>query len=114
MMRIHSRISGIRKELLHKLTTPRVKSLKVIKIGELNVKGMMANHKLALAIALLNKMRYTPLATDAHGGLCPMPYALCPPEHLMLLRKAIYLTLAFINSGVNLNISARCMGRQEC
>jgi putative transposase len=26
-------------------------------------------------IALLNKMRYTPLATDA---LCPMPYALCP------------------------------------
>src|SRR4028118_1899777 len=23
-------------------------------------------------------MRYTPLATDAHGGLCPMPYALCP------------------------------------
>jgi len=26
-------------------------------------------------IAVLNKMRYTPLATDA---LCPMPYALCP------------------------------------
>jgi len=31
-------------------------------------------------------MRYTLLATDA---LCPMPYALCPREHLMLLRKAI-------------------------
>jgi len=31
-------------------------------------------------------MRYTPLATDA---LCPMPYALCPREHLMLLRKPI-------------------------
>jgi hypothetical protein len=30
-------------------------------------------------IAVLNKMRYTPLATDA----------LCPREHLMLLRKAI-------------------------
>ena len=29
-------------------------------------------------IAVLNKMRYTPLATDAHGGhggQCPMPYA---------------------------------------
>jgi len=26
-------------------------------------------------IAVLNKMRYTPLATDAR---CPMPYALCP------------------------------------
>jgi len=45
MTRIHSRISGIRKELLHKLTTPTVKSLKLIKIGGLNVKGRMANHK---------------------------------------------------------------------
>ena len=51
MMRIHSGISGIRKELLHKLTTPTVKSLKLIKIGELNVKGMIANPKLGLAIS---------------------------------------------------------------
>jgi putative transposase len=53
MMRIHSRRSGIRKELLHKLKTPTVKSLKVIKIGDLNVKGMMANPKLGLAISYL-------------------------------------------------------------
>jgi len=53
MMRINSRISGIRKELLHKLTTPTVKSLKLIKIGKLNVKGMMANPKLGLAISYL-------------------------------------------------------------
>jgi putative transposase len=53
MMRIHSRISGIRKELLHKLTAPTVKSLKLIKIGDLNVKGMMANPKLGLAISYL-------------------------------------------------------------
>ncbi|HEY9299178.1 MAG TPA: RNA-guided endonuclease TnpB family protein [Phormidium sp.] len=53
MMRIHSRISGIRKDLLQKLTTPTVKSLKLIKMGELNVKGMMANHKLGLAISYL-------------------------------------------------------------
>ena len=54
MTRIHSRISGIRKELLHKLKTPTVvKSLKMIKIGDLNVKGMMANHKLGLAIFCL-------------------------------------------------------------
>jgi putative transposase len=51
MMRIHSRISGLRKELLHKLTTPTVKSLKLIKIGDLNVQGMMANPKLGLAIS---------------------------------------------------------------
>jgi len=51
--RIHSRIFGIRKDLLHKLTTPTVKSLKVIKIGDLNVKGVMANHKLGFAISNL-------------------------------------------------------------
>src|SRR4028119_2322034 len=45
MTGIHSRISGIRKKLLHKLTTPTVKSLKLIKIEDLNVKKMMANHK---------------------------------------------------------------------
>jgi putative transposase len=52
MMRIHSRISGIRKELLHK-TTPTVKCLKLIKIEELKVKKMMANHKLGFAISYL-------------------------------------------------------------
>jgi putative transposase len=53
MMRIHSRISGIPKELLHKLTTPTVKSLKLIKIGELKETGMIANPKLGLAISYL-------------------------------------------------------------
>jgi len=47
--RIHSRISGIRKEFLQQLTTPTVKTFKLIKIGDLNVKGMIANHKLSLA-----------------------------------------------------------------
>src|SRR4028119_570987 len=36
--RVHSGICGIRKELLHKLTTPTVKTFKLIKIGDLNVK----------------------------------------------------------------------------
>ena len=53
MTRIHSRISGIRKELLYKVTTPTVKSLKLIKIGELNVKGMITNPKLGLVISYL-------------------------------------------------------------
>jgi putative transposase len=53
MTRIHSRISGIRKELLHKLTTPTVKNFKRIKIEDWKVKGMMANHKLGLAISEL-------------------------------------------------------------
>jgi hypothetical protein len=47
-----------------------------------------------LSIAVLNKMRYTPIATDAHGGLCPMPteaYALCPllAPHVTLERLYI-------------------------
>ncbi|WP_445172855.1 hypothetical protein [Microcoleus sp.] len=33
---------------------------------------MYCFYKLASGIAVLNKMRYTPLASDA---LCPMPYA---------------------------------------
>ncbi|MEG3956876.1 transposase [Microcoleus sp. herbarium2] len=53
MTRIHSRIFGIRKELLHKLTPTTVKSFKLIKIEDLNVKGMMANHKLGFAISYL-------------------------------------------------------------
>jgi putative transposase len=51
MTRIHSGRYGICKELLHKLTTPTVKSLKLIKTRDLKVKGMMANHKLGLAIS---------------------------------------------------------------
>ena len=51
MRRIHSGIFGIRKDLLHKLTTPTVKTIKLIKSENLNVKGMMANHKLGLAIS---------------------------------------------------------------
>jgi len=67
--RIHSRISAHRKDFLHKLTTYLAKTFKLIKIEDLNVKGMIANHKLAFAIAVLKKVRY---------ALCPMPYALCP------------------------------------
>jgi putative transposase len=53
MTRIYSGIFGIRKDLLHKLTTPTVQNFKLIKIEDLKVKGMMANHKLGLAISYL-------------------------------------------------------------
>jgi len=49
--RIHSLISAIRKDFLHKLTTYLAQTFKLIKIEDLNVKGMMANHKLAGAIS---------------------------------------------------------------
>ena len=49
--RIHARVSGIRKDFLHKLTTYLAKTFKVIKIEDLNVSGMLGLHKLAGAIA---------------------------------------------------------------
>jgi putative transposase len=51
--RVHSGISGLLKDLLRKLTTPTVKNFKLIKIEDLKVKKMRANHKLGLAISEL-------------------------------------------------------------
>ena len=48
--RLHAGISCVRKDFLHKLTTYLAKSFKLIKIEDLNVKRMMANHKLAGAL----------------------------------------------------------------
>lgn len=48
---LHYRISCIRKDFLHKLTTHIAKTFKLVKIEDLNVSGMLANHKLAGAIA---------------------------------------------------------------
>ncbi len=45
--RLHTQIACIRKDFLHKLTTYLAKTFKLIKIEDLNVLGMMANHKLA-------------------------------------------------------------------
>jgi len=48
---LHFRVRSIRKDFLHKLTTHIAKTFKLIKIEDLNVSGMLANHKLAGAIA---------------------------------------------------------------
>ena len=49
--RLHRRIANIRKDTLHKLTTYLAKNHGKIVIEDLNVSGMLANHKLAKAIA---------------------------------------------------------------
>ncbi len=49
--RLHARTASIRKDFLHKLTTYLAKTFKTIKIEDLNVSGMLANHKLAGAIS---------------------------------------------------------------
>jgi putative transposase len=49
--RLHQRIANIRKDTLHKLTTYLAKNHGMVVIEDLNVSGMMANRKLAKAIA---------------------------------------------------------------
>jgi putative transposase len=49
--RRHRKIANIRKDTLHKLTTYLAKNHSKIGIEDLNVSGMLANHKIAKAIA---------------------------------------------------------------
>ncbi len=48
--KLHSKIANMRKDTLHKLTTYLAKNHSQIVIEDLNVSGMMANHKLAKAV----------------------------------------------------------------
>jgi putative transposase len=49
--RLHQRIANIRKDYVHKMTTYLAKNHGKIVIEDLNVSGMLANHKLAKAIS---------------------------------------------------------------
>jgi len=51
LARIHARVSNIRKDAIHKLTTYLAKNHSEIKIEDLHVKAFLKNHKLAGAIA---------------------------------------------------------------
>jgi len=51
LAKLHSKISFIRKDAIHKLTTYLAKNHRAIKIEDLNVKAFLKNHKLAGAIA---------------------------------------------------------------
>ncbi|MGB5771084.1 MAG: RNA-guided endonuclease TnpB family protein [Crocosphaera sp.] len=51
VQKLHRRIANLRKDTLHKLTSQLSKNHAVNVIEDLNVSGMMANHKLAKAIA---------------------------------------------------------------
>lgn len=49
--RLHARIANIRSDVIHKMTTDISKRVYRIRIEELNVLGMVANHKLAEAVS---------------------------------------------------------------
>ena len=50
LQRLHSKIANQRKDFLHKVSTKLIHENQVICLEDLNVKGMMKNHKLAKAI----------------------------------------------------------------
>lgn len=49
--KLHRRISNIRTDFLHKLTSSLIKNVGYFCLEDLNVKGMMSNHKLAKSVA---------------------------------------------------------------
>ncbi|MHB1286579.1 MAG: RNA-guided endonuclease InsQ/TnpB family protein [Leptospirales bacterium] len=51
LSRLHARIANIRQDALHKLTSDLTRRFHTIAIEDLNVRGMLKNHRLARAIA---------------------------------------------------------------
>ena len=51
LRRAYLRVKNLRKNYIHQLTTYITKNYKYIALEDLNVSGMLKNHKLALAIA---------------------------------------------------------------
>jgi putative transposase len=51
LRRLHNRIGNIRKDALHKATVSIVRRSGVIVLEDLNIRGMLANHRLARAIS---------------------------------------------------------------
>ena len=49
--KLHRRIANIRRDFLHKITSCLVKNVQYFSLENLNVKGMMRNHRLAKSIA---------------------------------------------------------------
>lgn len=49
--RLHYRVSNIRKDAIHKMTTAIIKQGSVVVVEDLNVSGMMKNHRLARALS---------------------------------------------------------------
>jgi putative transposase len=72
LRRKHRQIANVREDFLQKSTTKLAKTYQEIKIEDLNISGMMANHKLSNALSNLGLYRFRELLTykqDWYGFL---------------------------------------------
>lgn len=72
LAKLHARISNIRKDALHQLTTDLTRRFHTIGIEDLNVKGMMSNRHLARSIADMSFFefrRQLEYKTEMRGGM---------------------------------------------
>ncbi len=71
LARLHKKVADARNDFLQKLTTSLAKKYRHIKLETLNIKGMMANGKLAMHIADASFYKFKTLLlnkADSHGG----------------------------------------------
>jgi len=72
LARLHARIAHVRADALHKLTTDLVRRFTLIGLEDLHVRGMLANHRLARAVADMGMAEFRRQLTykAAMGGTC--------------------------------------------
>ena len=116
--RLHARIANIRRNALHHLTAFLSANYSEVVIEDLNVRGMMANHKLARAIAdigFYEFRRQLDYKMALRGGIVIVADRFFPSSKLLpLLRLQTRATEAFgSRAGVSVLQENHLVARSE-